>query len=132
MSIFSKIGRFVGGAVKKVGSVVSPVVRVALSGAKALPLVGSAASVGERLLFPSTGRSLDTIYGQASTGVPPAAQDAGVLGDFQRLIQRVTGVVDTVQAKVERPIETQVSLPWVPLGIAGLVAAVLIKSGGKL
>ena len=43
MSIFSKIGRFVGGAVKKVSSVVSPVVRVALSGAKALPVVGSAA-----------------------------------------------------------------------------------------
>jgi hypothetical protein len=111
---------------------VSPVIRVALSGAKALPVVGSAASIAEGVLFPNTGRSLDTIYTQAVTDTPPAVQDSGVLGDFQELVRRITGVVDTVQAKVERPIETQVSLPWVPLGIAGLVAAVLIKSGGKL
>ena len=132
MSIFSSIGKFVGGAVKKVASVVSPAVRVALSGAKALPVVGGAASIAEGMLFPNTGRSLDTIYSQASTSVPPAAQNSGVLGDFQELVRRVTGVVATVQAKVERPIETQVSLPWVPLGIAGLVAAVLIAKGGRL
>lgn len=132
MSIFSTIGKAIGGVAKTVAKVATPVIRTALSGAKALPVVGGAASIAEGVLFPNTGRSIDQIYTQASTG---QQQPSPFEESLRNLIASVTARVNAVASGISgqaKPATAGFSSTSIALlAAAGIVGAILISRGKK-
>lgn len=132
MSIFSFVGKAVSGAVKAVGSVVKPAVRVALSGAQALPVVGGAATVANRILFPNTGRSVDQIYNQAATG---AVQQSPFEQSLANLISSIGARVDAISKGIAQPVQPATATAGfggstiMILAAVGIVGAILVSRG---
>lgn len=150
MGIFGSIGRFVGGAAKKVGKIASPVVRTALSFGRGIPVVGGAINVVDRVksqLFPRTGRQLDQVSNQARFGrfgtLARRTSQTGSSGDlgtaFAELFNSVKSRVDSLRGAIDAPTRQQsnakqklsAQTPLLVLGGLGLVGVLIVMRGGR-